>query len=111
MSVLAATAEHAQQFAGVHALLLSHLLHIKAHMHEELDDVHLLPSELVSDGGAGGVTVWPRATVNQMHRTSFWWSLVVPVVLQATVPAVQGPGQRSPLHLYVYPVRSCNNFM
>lgn len=108
---LAAAAEHAQQFTGVHALLLSHLLYIKAHVHEELDDVHLLPGELVSDGGTGGVTVWPGATVDQMHRTSFWRGLVVPVVLQAAVPAVQSPGQRSPLYLNVYPVRSCDYFM
>lgn len=73
-------------------------------MHEELNDVHLLSSELVSDGGAGGVAVWPRAAVNQMYRAALGWSLVVPVVVEAAVPAVQRSGQGSSFNLHVSPV-------
>lgn len=73
-------------------------------MHEELNDVHLLPCELVSDGGAGGVAVWPRAAVNQMYRAAFGWSLVVPVVVEAAVPAMQRTGQGSAFDLHVNPV-------
>lgn len=101
---LAAAAEHAQQLAGVHALLLGHLLHVEAHVHEELDDVHLLPGELVTDGGAGGVAVRPRAAVDQVHRAAFGRSLVVPVVVEAAVPAVQRPRQGRPFDLHVGPV-------
>ena len=101
---LAAAAEHAQQLAGVHALLLGHLLHIKAHVHKELNDIHLLSCELVSDSRAGGVAVRPRAAVNQMHRASFGWSFVVPAVVEAAVPAVQRSGQRGAFNLNVRPV-------
>lgn len=61
-------------------------------MHEELKNVHLLPCELVSDCGAGGVAVRPWAAVDQMYWAGFGWSLVVPVVLEAAVPAVKGSG-------------------
>lgn len=101
---LAATAEHAQKLAGVHALLLSHLLHIEAHVHEELNDIHLLSCELVSDGWAGGVAVWPRAAVNQMHRAAFGGSFVVPVVMETAVPAVQSSGQGGAFDLHIDPV-------
>lgn len=73
-------------------------------MHEELDDIHLLSCELVSDGRAGGVAVWPWAAVNQMQRAALWWSFVVPVVVEAPVPAVQRPGQGGAFNLYVDPV-------
>lgn len=74
-------------------------------MHEELNDVHLLSCELVSDGGTGGVAVWPRAAVNQVHRAAFGWSLVVPVVVvEAAVPAVERPGQGGTFDLHVHPV-------
>lgn len=74
-------------------------------MHEELDDVHLLSCELVSDGGASGVAVWPRAAVNEVHRTALGWGLVVLVAfLEAAVPAVECPGQRSAFNLHVNPV-------
>lgn len=73
-------------------------------MHEELNDVHLLPCELVPDGGAGGVAVWPRAAVNQMDGAAFGWSLVVPVVVEAAVPAVQCSGQGGSFNLHVDPV-------
>lgn len=73
-------------------------------MHEELNDVHLLSCELVSDGGAGGVAVWPGAAVNQMHRAAFGRRLVVPVVVEAAVPAVQRSGQRGAFNLHVNPV-------
>lgn len=73
-------------------------------MHEELDDVHLLPRELVSDGGAGGVAVRPRAVVDQVHGAGFGRRLVVPAVVEAAVPAVQRPGQRGAFNLHVDPV-------
>ena len=74
-------------------------------MHEELDDVHLLPRELVSDGGAGGVAVGPGAAVDQVHRAALGWGLIVSVaVVETAVPAVEGPGQGRALHLHVYPV-------
>lgn len=73
-------------------------------MHEELDDVHLLPRELVPDGGAGGVAVWPRAAVNQMDGAAFGGGLVVPIVVEAAVPAVQCPRQGGAFHLHVDPV-------
>lgn len=73
-------------------------------MHEELNDIHLLPCELISDGGAGGVAVWPRAAVNQMHRTAFRRSLVVPVVVEAAVPAVQRSGQGGAFNLHINPI-------
>lgn len=80
-------------------------------MHEELNDVHLLTRELVSDGGAGGVAVRPRAAVDQMHRAAFRRRLVVPVVVETAVPAVQRSGQGSAFHLHVNPVISGDNFM
>ena len=74
-------------------------------MHEELDDIHLLPRELVSDGGAGGVAVGPGTAVDQVHRAALGRGLVVAVaVVEAAVPAVQGPGQGRAFHLHVYPV-------
>lgn len=73
-------------------------------MHEELNDIHLLSCELVSDGGASGVAVWPWAAVDQMYRAAFRWSLVVPVVVEAAVPAVQCTGQGSAFNLHVNPV-------
>lgn len=73
-------------------------------MHEELNDIHLLPCELVPDGGTGGVAVRPRAAVDQMDGAAFGRSLVVPVVVEAAVPAVQRSGQGGPLHLHVDPV-------
>lgn len=73
-------------------------------MHEKLHDAHLLPCELVPDGRAGGIAVRPGAVVNQMHRTSFGWWLVVPAVMEAAVPAVKGSGQRGPFDLHVDPV-------
>ena len=73
-------------------------------MHEELNDIHLLPCELVSDGGAGGVAVWPGAAVNQMYRAAFGRSFVVPIVVEAAVPAVQRSGQGGAFNLYVNPV-------
>ena len=73
-------------------------------MHEELNDVHLLPRELVSDGGAGGVAVGPRAAVNQVHGTALGRSLVVLVVMETTVPTVQRSRQRSSFDLHVNPV-------
>ena len=73
-------------------------------MHEELNDVHLLSCELVSDGGAGGVAVRPRAAVDQVHGAAFGRSFVVPVVVEAAVPAVQGSGQGGAFDLDVDPV-------
>lgn len=73
-------------------------------MHEELNDIHLLPCELISDGGAGGVAVRPRAAVNQMHRAGFRRGLVVPVVVEAAVPAVQCSGQGGAFNLHVNPI-------
>lgn len=73
-------------------------------MHEELNDVHLLSCELVSDGRAGGVAVWPWAAVDQMNWTAFRWGFVVPVVVEAPVPAVQRSGQRGAFNLHVNPV-------
>lgn len=49
---LASVARQPQQLAGLRSLLLGHRLHVEAHVHEELGHVHLLPRELVSDGGA-----------------------------------------------------------
>lgn len=73
-------------------------------MHEELNDVHLLSCELVSDGGAGGVAVRPRAAVDQMDGAAFGRSFVVPVVIEAAVPAVQSSGQGGAFNLNVNPV-------
>ena len=74
-------------------------------MHEELDDVHLLASELVPDGGAGGVAVGPGAAVNQVDGTAFGGGLVVPaVVVETAVPAVKCPGKRSSFDLDIDPV-------
>lgn len=101
---LAAAAEHSQKLAGIHALLLGHLLHIKAHVHQELDDVHLLAGELVPDGGTGGVAVWPRAAVDKVHGATFRWRLVVAVVVEAAVPAVQRSWQGRPFDLHIGPV-------
>lgn len=101
---LAAAAEHAQELAGIHALLLGHLLHIKAHVHQELDDVHLLAGELVPDCGTGGVAVRPRAAVDKVHGATFGRSLVVAVVVKAAVPAVQRPWQGRAFDLHVGPV-------
>lgn len=80
-------------------------------MLEELNAVYLLSGELVSDGGASGVAVWPRAAVNQMHGAASGRSLVVPVVVEAAVPAVQGSGQGGAFNLDVSPVISGDNFM
>lgn len=103
--VLGTAAEHPQELAGLQALLLRHLLHIEAHVHEELDHVHLLPRELVPDGGARGVAVRPGTAVDQLDGAALQSHLPVPVALvQAAVPAVQGAGQRRPLHLDVRPV-------
>lgn len=74
---LAATAEHAQEFTRVHSLLVGHLLDIEAHVHEELDDVHLLPRRLIPDGWARGVAVRPRAAVDQVHGTAFGGRFVI----------------------------------
>lgn len=73
-------------------------------MHKELDDVHLLASKLVPDGGTGGIAVRPRATVDQVHGATFGWSLVVAVVVEAAVPAVQCPWQGRPFNLHIGPV-------
>lgn len=74
-------------------------------MHEELDHVHLLARELVPDGGAGGVAVWPGAAVNQMDGAALGRGLVVPaVVLETAVPAVQGSGKGGAFDLNVDPV-------
>lgn len=73
-------------------------------MHEELNDVHLLACELVPDGGAGGVAVRPGAAVDQMDGAAFGGGLVVPVVVEAAVPAVQGSGQGGSFNLHVDPV-------
>lgn len=102
---LTVAAEHPQELAGVHALLLGHLLHVEAHMHEELDDVHLLSRGLVSDGGAGGVAVGPGAAVDQVHGAALGRGLVVPAVFVKTaVPAVQSSRQRRSFHLNIDPV-------
>lgn len=102
---LTVTAKHSQKLAGVHALLLSHLLHIKAHMHEKLDDIHLLSCGLVSDSRACWVAVGPRAAVNQVHGATLGWSLVVSaVVMKTAVPAVQSSRKRCSFHLNVDPV-------
>lgn len=110
--------EHAQQLPGVHALLLRHLLHVEAHVLQELDHAHLLSRQLVSYSRAGGITVRPRAAVNQMERAAPGvWGLrllvVVGVVvgLEAAVPAVQRSGQGGALHMNVHPVGSCDEFM
>jgi len=84
-------------------------------LHQELDDVHLLPRELVPDGGARGVAVGPRAAVDQVHGAALGRGPVAVVVaavavgvavavVQAAVPAVEGPRQRRALHLHVHPV-------
>lgn len=73
-------------------------------MHEELNDIHLLSCELVSDGGAGRIAVWPGAAVNQMYRAALGWSLVVPIVMETAVPAVQSPRQGSSFNLHISPV-------
>lgn len=73
-------------------------------MHEELNDIHLLSCELVSDGGAGRIAVWPGAAVNQMYRAALGWSLVVPIVMETAVPAVQCPRQGSSFNLHISPV-------
>lgn len=102
---LTVTAQHSQQLAGVHALLLSHLLHIKAHMHEKLDDVHLLSCGLVSNSRARRVAVGPWAAVNQVHGATLGRGLVVSaVVMETAVPAVQSSWKRCSLHLNVDPV-------
>lgn len=107
---LAPTAEHAQQFTGLQALLLSRGLHVKPHVHEELGHVHLLPRELVPDGGAGGVAVRPRAAVHQVDGAALHGGFAgLVAVVQASVPAVQRPGQRGPLHLDVCPVATHTN--
>ena len=49
---LASAAQHPQQFTGLQALLLCYRLHVEAHVHQELGHIHLLPRELVPDGGA-----------------------------------------------------------
>lgn len=73
-------------------------------MHKELDDVHLLASKLVPDGGTGGIAVRPRAAVDQVHGATFGWSLVVAIVVEAAVPAVQCPWQGCPFDLHISPV-------
>lgn len=101
----ASVIKHAQQLPGIHALLLCHLLHVKAHVLQELGHTHLLSCQLVSNSWAGGIAVWPRAAVNQMqwtssHRRGFvllvgvvsMSAVDVEVALQAAVPAVQGSG-------------------
>lgn len=107
---LAAAGQHPQQFTGLQALLLRHGLHVKAHVHEELGHVHLLPRELVPDGGAGGVAVGPGAAVHQVDGAALQGGFAgLVAVVQASVPAVQRPRQRGPLHLDVRPVAADRN--
>lgn len=89
-------------------------------MLQELDHAHLLTRQLVPDGGAGGVTVRPRAAVDQMQRAASHRRrlvlLVVVVavatvdggivvdVLEAAVPAVKGSGEGCAFNLNVHPV-------
>lgn len=107
---LAPAAQHPQQFTGLQALLLGHRLHVEAHVHEELGHVHLLPRELVPDGGAGGVAVGPGAAVHQVDGAALQGGLAgLVAVVEAPVPAVQCPGQRGPLDLDVRPVAADRN--
>lgn len=107
---LVPAAQHAQQFTGLEALLLCHGLHVKAHVHEELGHVHLLPCEPVSDGGAGRVAVGPGAAVHQVDRAALQRGFAgLVAVVEASVPAVKRPGQRGPLHLDVCPVAADRN--
>lgn len=104
--------EHAQQLPGVHPLLLGHLLHVEAHVLQELDDAHLLSRQLVTNGRAGGIAVRPRAAVHQMQWATpgrgrpvgSFAAVDVVVVLEASVPAVEGSGQRGAFNLNVRPV-------
>lgn len=72
---------------------MGHLLHVEAHVHEELDNVHLLSRRLVSDCRARRVAVRPWTAVNQVHGTAFGRGFVVSaVVLQTAIPAVERSG-------------------
>ncbi len=82
-------------------------------MLEELDHAHFLSCQLVADGRAGGVAVGPRAAVDQMQRAAphgrglvllVIVGAVDVVVVEASVPAVEGPGQGGAFHLNVHPV-------
>lgn len=93
-SSLVPATQHPQQLAGLHALLLSHRLHIEAHVHKELRHVHLLPCELVPDGRAGGIAVGPGATVYQVEGAALHGGFAgLMAVMEASIPAVQCPGQ------------------
>lgn len=113
----AAAAEHLQQRPGVHPLLPGRLLHVQAHVPEDLRGAHLLARGLVVDGRARGVALGPRAAVHQVEgaapggRGPGSPAAVTPVaavdvvaLLQAPVPAVEGSGQGSALHSEVNPV-------
>lgn len=107
---LAPAAQHPQQFTGLQALLLCHCLHVEAHVHQELGHIHLLPRELVPDGGARGVAVGPGAAVHQVDGAALQGSFAgLVAVVEASVPAVQCPGQRGPLYLDVCPVAADRN--
>lgn len=91
---LAPTAQHPQQFTGLQALLLRHCLHVEAHVHQELGHIHLLPRELVPDGGARGVAVGPGAAVHEVDGAALQGGFAgLVAVVEASVPAVQRPGQ------------------
>lgn len=117
LSISAAAAEHLQQRPGVHPLLPGRHLHVQAHVPEDLGCAHLLACGLVVDGRARGVALGPRAAVHQVEgaapggRGPGSPAAVAPVaavdvvaLLQAPVPAVEGPGQGGALHSEVYPV-------
>lgn len=105
--VSGAVTEHAQECVGLHALLVSHALHVEAQVCEELDHAHLLPRQVLSDPGTRGVAVGPRTAVNQAHGTTPGRSLSdapVAVVTEAAVPALKRSGKRSTFHVDVHPV-------
>lgn len=60
---------------------MGHLLNVKAHVHEKLDDVHLLARRLVPDRWASWVAVRPWTAVNQVHRAAFGRGLVSAVIM------------------------------
>lgn len=107
---LAPAPQHPQQLAGLQALLLRQGVHVQPHVHEELGHVHLLPGELVPDGGARGVAVGPGAAVHQVDRAALQGGFAgLVAVMEASVPAVKRPGQRGPLHLHICPVAADRN--